>query len=225
MKPTQPMNAYPPGGPPGTPPGGGGYPPGPPGGSYPGGPPPGGYGTPPPGGFPQPQQPPPKKSRTGLLVGLGCGCLALVGCLVGGGVYYAINQMGPGEEVVSTNITPGTPFSLSYIQSGSQKYAAWLEVDLDHPSSYSLNGTILLSENDSAFGQYTMSDTGSGAAITERSSSTRINWTSTSSSTSGTVSLFPIPARTAGSTCSLSGTINAPTGTTGTIRLIVAKRD
>lgn len=226
-----PMNAYPPGGPgapggAGTPPGGGGYPPPgggyPPGGSYPGGSYPGGSH---PGGFPPPQQPPPKKSNTMLYLGIGCGCLAILGCLVGGGVVWGIGSLGPGEEVVSTPINPGTPFTLSYVQDGSQKYEAWLEVDVGHTADYSLTGTILLSENDSAFGQYTVADDGDGSAIEERDGSTRINWTHTSSATDGTVSLFPIPERTNGATISLSGTISGTPGTTGTMRLIVAKRD
>lgn len=238
-----PMNAFPPGGPPGIPPAGGppsgggwGPPPGggggfgPPsgGGGY-GTPPPGGggYGTPPPGGFP-PQQPAPK-SKTGLYVGIGCGCLLLLACIGGGVAVWAVGKMGPGDEVQSAPITPGQPFTLSYVQSGSQKYEAWLEVDLTYSAGYNLNGTLLLSENGSAFGQYTLTETGSGSPIQERSSSTRINWVSSnlngSGSASGKVSLFPIPARSAGGTVTISGTISAPAGTTGTIRLFVAERD
>ena len=44
-------------------------------------------------------------------------------------------------------------------------------------------------------------------------------------SVAGNVSLFPIPARTDGATVTISGTISAPPGTTGTVRLLVAKRD
>ena len=224
-----PMNAYPPGGPPGTPPGG--SPPG--GGGW--GPPPGGGGgwgpgTPPPGGFPPAQPVPPKKSRTGLYVGGGCGCLLLLACIAGG-AFVATSGMfaGPGEEVVSTPITPGQPFTLSYVQSGSQKYKAWLEVDIAYTSGYSLSGTVLLSENNQPFGQYTVAETGSSSAVQERDDATRTSWTSTnvngSGSASGTVSLFPIPSRGDGSTVTLSGTLAAPAGTTGSIRLIVAKRD
>jgi len=211
------MNSYP-GGPPGTPPPGGT----PPGGGW--GPPPG---TPPPG-FP-PAQPEPKKSKTGLYVGVGCGCLLLLACIGGGAAYWAISGIGPGEEVVSQQLVPGQPFTLSYVQSGSQKYDAWLEVDVNHSAGYNLSGQILLNENNTPFGQYTLAETGSGSPIQERSSSTRMNWTSSnvngSGSTSGTVSLFPIPARAAGSNVSLTGTIQASPGTTGSIRLIVAKRD
>jgi hypothetical protein len=224
-----PMQGYPPGGPPGTPPPGGAAPP--PGGGWGGPPGPGGPGTPPPGGFPPAQ--PPKKSRTGLYVGLGCGCMLVLACLVGGGILAMggglASLMGPGEEVASTPIAPGQEFALSYVQDGSQKYRAWLEVDVSHSGGYSLSGPILLSENGQAFGQYTLAETGQGSPVQERSSSTRINWSSThlggSGSASGTVSLFPIPARTAGSTVTLSGTVNAPPGTTGTLRLFVAERD
>ena len=223
-----PMNAYPPGGPPGTPPGG--TPPN--GGGW--GPPPGGGGgwgpgTPPPGGFPPAQQPP-KKSRTGLYIGGGCGCLLLLAC-IGGGAFVAMSDMfaGMGEEVVSTPITPGQPFSLSYIQSGSQKYKAWLEVDLTFSAGYSLSGNVLLSENNQPFGQYTVAEDGDGSAVQERDEVIRTGWTSSqvngSGSASGTVSLFPLPARADGSTVTLSGTLNAPPGTTGSIRLIIAKRD
>lgn len=240
MKPTMPMNAFPPGGPPGGyGGGGGGYPPsgggggggwGPPsgGGWGPGGPPSsgGGYG-PPPGPPPQP-----KKSRTGLFVGIGCGCLALVGCLIGGIVLAGggiSGLFGPGEEVVSTPITIGAPFTLTYVQNGSQKYEAWLEVDVSHTVGYNLTGTILLSENGTAFGQYTLQEDGEGSAVTERSSVKRVSWVNRNvngnGSTSGTVSLFPLQARAAGAQITISGTINANPGTTGTVRLFVAKRD
>ncbi len=122
-------------------------------------------------------------------------------------------------------ITVGQPFSLTYIQDGSQKYDTWLEVDLNHTSSYNLNGQIMLSLPAGPFGQYTLAETGSGSPITERSSSTRVSWVHTNSSTEGTVSLFPIPAQTSGQAVTISGTVYAPPGTTGSIRLIVAKRD
>ena len=219
------MNAFPPGGPPGTPPLGGTPPPGGSGGGW--GPPPGGgppsYGGPPQGGFPA-SQPEPKKSKLGLFVGIGCGCLLLLGCIVAGGVWSLVSAMGPGEEVVTTTVTPGQPFTLSYVQDGSQRYEAWMEVDLQHTSSYSLVGPILLSENAAAFGEYQMSETGSSNPV-GRSSSKRLSWASTGSSTSGTVALFPIPAKSDGATVTVSGTLSAPPGTTGTIRIFVAKRD
>lgn len=211
------MPGQPPGG---TPPpggGGGGWGTPPPGGGPPGGPP--SYGQ----GFPPPQQP--KKSKMGLYVGLGCGCLILMGCLIGGGIWWMIDAMGPGEEVSSIDVTPGQPFTLTYAQDGSQKYMAWLEVDLDHSSSYSLTGPITLSADGNAFGQYTLDEDGSGSPVTERSDSVRISWVHSGSSTSGTTKLFPIPNQIDGSTVTLSGTISAPPGTTGQIRLFVAKRD
>ena len=225
-----PMNAYP-GGPPGVPSQGGGTPPpGSGGGGW--GPPPsgGGYGGPPPG-YP-PQQPPPKKSKVGLFVGLGCGCLLLIGCLIGGLAAMGgglAGMMGPGEEVASAQITPGQPFAVTYTQSGSQRYKAWLEVDVSYTAGYQLNGNVLLAENGTAFGQYTMDEDGEGSPIQERSDVIRTGWTSTnlngSGNASGTVSLFPIPARTDGGTVTISGTISSTPGMTGTIRLIVAKRD
>lgn len=236
VKPTMPMNAFPPGGPPGTPPPGGGGGWGPPGGGGPppyGGPPsygggqPPSYGGQPPsygGGFPPPQAPP-KKSKTGLYVGIGCGCMLLLACIAGGGIFWAVKSLGPGEEVSSVDATVGTPFTLTYNQTGSQKYAAWLEVDVSHTAGYQLTGTITLEENGVAFGQYTLNEDGSGAAVSERSDSTRINWVHTNSSTEGTTNLFPIPARAAGSSITVRGTVNASPGTTGRIRIFVAKRD
>jgi len=227
-----PMNAFPPGGPPGvppggTPPGGGGWGPPPGGGgppSYGGGPPSYGGGPPSQGGFP-PQQAAPKKSKTGLYIGLGCGCLLLLFCVAGGGIFAAINAMGPGEEVTTTDAIVGQPFTLTYTQDGSQKYAAWLEVDLNHTSSYNLTSTIMLNADGTPFGQYTLNEDGSGSPITERSSSTRMNWVHSGSSTSGTTHLFPIPAQTAGQTVTVTGTVNAPPGTTGQIRIFIAERD
>lgn len=209
--------------------GGGGYG-APPGGGW--GQPPGGPGWGPPGaGYMAPQPPPPKKSRTGLYIGLGCGCLVLLSCIAGAIVLFSGlgNFFGPGEEVVSTPVAIGTPFTLTYVQDGSQKYAAWLEVDLDYTAGYNLSGTVLLSENGTAFGQYTLQDDGEGSPVVERDDAVRINWSSTtlngSGGASGTVKLFPIPARTANAQITLSGTLQAAPGTTGTIRLIVAKRD
>src|SRR5687768_16460586 len=109
-----PMNAFPPGRFGGTPPPGGG-PCGGGGGGW--GPPPGGGwgppgGTPPPGGGypPGPPMQPPPKSRTGLYVGLGCGCVLLLACGIGG-IIYAVGGLasliGPGEEVLATPVTSG----------------------------------------------------------------------------------------------------------------------
>lgn len=231
------MNAFPPGHFGTPPPPGGGYPPGGGGGGWgpppPGGP--GGYGPPP--GPPQyppygPPPEPPKKSRTGLYVGGCCGCLVLLGCLAGGGYLYTggtTELFGPGDEVATTNIVPGQPFTVTYTQDGDQKYEAWFEIDVDYPTGYNLNGTILLSVNGAPFGQYTLAESGSGAAVTDRRTSVRFDWEIENSSgngnASGMVSLFPIPAQTDGSTVTLTGTINAVPGTTGTIRLFVAKRN
>lgn len=213
----------------------GGYPPS--GGGW-GQPPPsgGGWGppggTPPPGGGygPPPAAPPPPKSKTGLYVGLGCGCALLLACIAGGVAMVAgIGSLGPGEEVVSVPITIGQPFSLTYIQDGSQKYEAWLEVDVDHTAGYNLSSVILLSENGTAFGQYTLAEDGEGSPVTERNSSMRVSWVTSNlngnGSTSGKVALFPIPARTNGAQITISGAIQANAGTTGTVRLFVAKRD
>jgi hypothetical protein len=176
------------------------------------------------------QQPP--KSRTGLYVGLGCGCILLLACGIFGTVYAVgglASMMGPGEEVLSTPVTSGVPFTLSYYQDGSQKYEAWLEVDVDYSAGYNMSGTILLSENGTAFGQYTLAEDGEGSPIQERNSSRRINWVTTNAnsngSASGQVHLFPLPARADRAAVTLSGTINATPGTTGTIRIFVAKRD
>lgn len=230
MKPTMPMNAFPPGGPPGAPPPGGGQPP--PGGGW-GGPPSGPGGMPPPMGFPPAF--PSKKNKASLYVGLGCGCLALLACVITvpivamSGGLAAVGLLGPGDEVASIPITLNQPFSLSYLQSGSQKYAAWLEVNVAYGHEYNLNGNILLSENNQPFGQYTLAEDGDGPAVQERNSVTRVGWTRSSlngsGNASGTVSLFPVPARTAGSTVTLSGTIQAAPGTTGTVRLFVAERN
>ena len=115
------------GGGPYGPPGGGGYGGPPPGGGYPppGGGPPGGYGPPgyggppaggPPPGYGPPQQgygypggppagaggPPPKKSKTLLLVGLGCGALILLG--VAGGIasyLYMKSKVNDAETAIA----------------------------------------------------------------------------------------------------------------------------
>jgi hypothetical protein len=241
MKPTMPMNAFPPGHFGTPPPSGGGFPP-------PGGGGGGGWGPPPPGGpqgpqgpyGPQPPQyppyqgppPEPKKSRTGLYVGGCCGCLVILGCIAGGAFLFRsglTDLFGPGDEIATTTVTPNQPYTVQYEQDGDQKYQAWMEVDVDYTSGYNLNGTILLSANGTPFGQYTLSESGSGSPVTERSSSTRFNWTSTNmsgnGSASGMVSLFPIPAQADGALVTLTGTINTPPGVTGTIRIFVAKRN
>jgi len=151
--------------------------------------------------------------------------MLIFACLLGGGIFMAINAMGPGEEVATIDATVGQPFTLTYSQDGSQKYAAWLEVDLDHSASYNLTGTIVLSADGVPFGQYTLAEDGSGPAVSERSDSVRLSWVHTGSSTSGTTKLFPIPAQNGGQTITVTGTVNAPPGTTGRIRIFVAKRD
>jgi hypothetical protein len=219
---------------------GGGYPPGggshPPGGGAGWGPPPGGGGgwgppggTPPPGGPGSPQQAAPKK-KTGLYLGLGCGCVVILGCIIAAVAFPSlIDMLGPGEEVASIPATIGQPFTLEYVQEGSQKYQAWLEVEVDYTAGYNLSGPILLSENGAAFGQYTLAETGEGSPVQERSGSRRVQWTSSSLNGSGraegNVSLFPIPARPDGHRVTISGTIHATPGTTGTLRFFVAKRD
>jgi hypothetical protein len=130
----QPPGGYPPGGAPpggyGPPPGGYGPPPGgygPPPGGYgppPGGygPPPGGYGPPrggygpPPGGYGPPPggyggapygyggPPPPKKSNVGLILGVGCGALLLVGILAGAVIIYMTGKAA--REVASALPAP-----------------------------------------------------------------------------------------------------------------------
>lgn len=188
-------------------------------------------GPPPQSGYGMAPQPPPQKSRTGLYVGIGCGCLVILGCIIGGVVLATGvgGLLGPGEEVISTPISLGQPFTLTYVQDGDQKYEAWLEVDVSYSAGYNLTGTLLLSEGGAAFGQYTLNETGDGSPVTERSSSKRFNWVSSningSGSASGTVSLFPLPARTANGQVTISGTVQGSPGTTvNSIRLFVAKR-
>jgi hypothetical protein len=205
---------------PGSPPMGGGYPPG--------------YGHPPGGGWSPPPQPPAHKSRTGLYFGIGCGCFFLFAAgvlgvvFVAGGAAGIATLLGPGEEVATQQVPLNQPFSLSYPQRGTQKYEAWLEVDAQYTAGYRLSGIVLLSENGSAFGQYTLDEDGDGSPVAERDVSKRINWSSTnrngSGSARGTVALFPIPARSDGASVTLSGTISTNPGTNGTVRLFVAKR-
>lgn len=190
-------------------------------------------GPPPQGGYGMAPQPPPQKSKTGLYIGIGCGCLVILGCLIGGIVLAAggaAGLLGPGEEVVSTPIAIGQPFTLTYVQNGDQKYEAWLEVDVSYTAGYNLSGTILLSDGGGPFGQYTLNENGSGSPVTERSSSKRFNWASStvngSGSADGTVALFPVPARTAGGQVTISGTIQANPGTTvNSLRISIAKRN
>lgn len=199
------------------------------------GPPPGGgsgWGPPgaPPGGPPFGPAPAAPPKRTGLYVALGCGCVVLLACVVGAASFGSILELlGPGEEVASTSVTIGQPFALDYVQDGAQRYEAWLEVDVDYSAGYNLNGTMLLSENGTAFGQYTLAETGTGSAVQERSSSRRVSWSSTNlggnGHATGDASLFPIPARESGHRVTLSGTIYASPGTSGRVRLFVAKRD
>lgn len=119
------------------------------------------------------------------------------------------------------------PFSLTYVQAGSQRHEAWLEVDLQHAvSGYRLTGTIMLLSDGTPFGQYTLDERGTGSAVAERSSSARERWVSSVSDgrrrTQGVVSLFPLPARTPGESITISGTIGTGDGTAGRLRLIVS---
>ena len=101
----------------GPPPGGGGFGGPPPGGGGYGGPPPGGYGGPPPGGYggpPMPPSPPQKKGpNVGLIVGLGCLGLVVLGGLGIGGITFMSYRRAAAITRPSTVATPpprsGTP--------------------------------------------------------------------------------------------------------------------
>lgn len=158
----------------------------------------------------------------------------VLACVIGGVVLAASSSsirglLGPGEEVVSMPLAIGQPFALTYVQEGDQKYEAWLEVDVEHTGGYALTSRVLLSENGTAFGQYTLDEDGTRSPVRERNTSKRYNWMSTSVPGSGrvrgTVALFPVPARTPNAQLTISGTIQAVPGTSGTLRLFVAKRD
>lgn len=155
--------------------------------------------------------------------------MAILGCLISAAVAIPLLNAGPGEEVASAPVTLGQPYAVTYNQDGDQRYEAWLEVDIEYTQGYQLNGNALLSENGAAFGQYTVDDDGEGSPVTERDSSTRSPWSSSSAngdgSSDGNVLLFPIPAKTDGATVTVSGTITAPPGTTGTLRLLITERD
>jgi hypothetical protein len=180
-----------------------------------------------------PQQPhmmaPPPKSRTGLYVGLGCGCLLLFACVGAAAAYFVLQAVKPGEEVAEAPVTLNQPFTVSYVQQGDQRYAAWLDVDVSYTSGYRMTGTAILSENGAPFGQYTLDEDGEGSPVQERDDTTRWDWSSTnldgSGSASGDVQLFPIPSRPAGSTITISGTFTGQPGMTGTVRIFVAKRE
>ena len=156
--------------------------------------------------------------------------LALIGCLAGGGAWWMVNRLKPGDEVQSVTVQPGQPFVLTYTQDGDQRYMVWMEVDCSYTNGYSLTGPILLSANNSPFGQWTLAEDGSGSPIQERNTAVRYGWTSTSlngnGSADGTVQLFPIAAQADGATVTLSGTITAGPGVTvRSLRVFVAERD
>ncbi len=116
----------------GPPPGGGGFGGPPPGGGGFGGPPQGGYGGPPPGGYggpPMPPSPPQKKGpNVGLIVGLGClGLVVLGGLGIGGIAFMSYRRAATAAAAITrpSTITPpprsGTPSGGLGAGSGSLK--------------------------------------------------------------------------------------------------------
>lgn len=189
----------------------------------PGQPPPGmeqfqGFGTPPPAGPMGPAPPQPKKSRVGLYIGIGCGCLLIASIAVALIIYLAVGVLGPGDEIATANVQPNAPFVLTYTQTGSEQREIWMELDVSYTQGLRLAGPINISKNNQVIGQYNLELTGSGSPIRERSVSKNINWVSTnlsgSGSTSGKTHLFPLPAYEEGATVSLTGTITAAQGLT-----------
>lgn len=78
--------------------------------------------------------PPPKKSRTGLFVGLGCLGLFLFVALVGGSLLWFEEGKGihvPDTEVTNVPVRPGVPFQVDFVWSGPS-YAfnnVWLVIE------------------------------------------------------------------------------------------------
>jgi hypothetical protein len=185
---------------------------------------------PPHGGGPGPPSPPnpfespveKPRGRTPMILA-GCGCLAVLLACGGGAAVLAATGMllSPGEAIATTPDTAvGAPLSVSYAQEGEQRYRAWMEVDVTGP--YRLTGTLLLLENGQPFGQYTVDDDGDGSPVDGRST-TRLGWTRINDHTTGTVSLFPLPARSDGATIEVRGSLGNP-GASGTVRLFVTER-
>jgi hypothetical protein len=169
---------------------------------------------------------PQKSNNTKYFIAAGgCGCLLLLGCIIGGAIMAS--AMGPGEEVASVDITPGQPINVSYLQDGDQDYEVWLMLeDVNHGGTLSLDGPLLLSAAGTPFGQYTMrfNASASGSPVVERSTSKRTSWTTTNTSASGNTQCFPIPHQAAGATITITGTLQGPAWNTGRVRLVVTKK-
>lgn len=173
----------------------------------------GGFGAPPPSG---PTPPPPKKSKLPLILGIGCGCVLVLVIAGAVGAYLFYRALAPGEEIATTDVQPGQPFTVTYTQDGDQQYEVWMDVDVSYTNGLQLNGPINISVNNELRGQYNLEMTGSGSPIRERSSSKNVNWVTTNlggnGSASGKTFLFPLPAYDDGATITLSGTVTASQG-------------
>ncbi|MGF1469275.1 MAG: hypothetical protein ACFCGT_24395 [Sandaracinaceae bacterium] len=142
-----------------------------------------------------------------MYVGLGCGCLTILLCAVGIGVGYTrLVPPTPGEERASMALSPGQPFTLSYVQHGDERYAAWLDVATE-AGTYQLRGPVLLSDDGTPFGQYTVDDDGVGPPVVERDREVRVDRDPAQGAPRTAVRLFPLPRREDGHTISLSGTL------------------
>lgn len=196
----------------------------------PGQPPPGmqqfqSFGTPPPAA-PMAPMPPPKKSRVGLYIGIGCGgCLLIVTAIIAIAALIVLKGR-PGTEISSAPVAPNVPFTVIYTQTDDAQRDVWMELDVSYSQGLRLTGPINISVNNQVVGQYNLEMTGSGSPIRERNTSKNWDWVSTNlngiGSTSGKTFLFPLPAYDNGATISLTGTIAAdPTVVVRQMRIFV----
>jgi hypothetical protein len=71
----------------------------------------------------------------------------------------AVMNLGPGHEVGSALITPGTPYSLDYVTRSGDDSGVWLDLDLGYAQGIQLTGPLAVRVNGTVIAQYNVNMT------------------------------------------------------------------
>lgn len=180
-----------------------------------------------PWGSPPPSAPwgaPPPQPKSNALKFIGIGCLAVLALTCAGGIAASVflggvvSKLGPGHEVGSTFVTPGTPYTLTYVTRSGDDSGVWLDLDLGYTGGVQLTGPLAVRVNGTVIAQYNVNMTSGSCSAPVRESTTSfcIGWRSSElngqGSLSGQTRMFKVPTQARGSTVTVSGMIFASPG-------------
>lgn len=179
------------------------------------------WGSPPPSA-PWGAPPPPPKSNALKFLGIGCLAVILLSCI--GGVVSmlvlrgAVMNLGPGHEVGTTFVTPGTPYTLTYVTQSGDESGVWLDLDLGYSQGVQLTGPLAVRVNGTVIAQYNVNMTSGSCAspVREVTTSFCIGWRTSEingqGSLAGQTRMFKVPTQARGSTITVSGMMFASPG-------------